>query len=554
MITINDTTVAVETSAELKSILEADNKITLIYLANDITLAQGITILGTKSEVTIDGLYPTDGTGTIHTYTDMNSADSNNAIGVRTNSSIHVTVQNLNVVGKNYYGLIFVSESTAHQNVVITYKNLTYNGPQITYHPSGLSIYENLTVNIIDSTASVANEVGETAKIQIGGNTTIIHNSTGDSAFWFRGYSTSPSLEILENANVSITTTRDIIYSSGNYVGIIINKNASFSVKTRYGFFRNNSHQASNVLVDENSSFSVIQTQTNSSYATISCRGDFTVNKNATLYLEANYQNSAPLLLFSTSSSAFNINNPKSIILYNSTNACLSFSNTATFNINCGKLDYWLTSPSLISTGVLENNPLYSWYKSNEEDLSIVASVTSSKTTISSNNFTETELETLPALSLLTFQTAKTLRFIDFGNLELRNAPSKLEFQRPIVKTDPVILGRKDKTVTMSVVDSRAISTNWYLYAYIDAPLSTSNNSHTLPDSLVFIDDNQKITLLSKEPTLIYSGSPNEGTTKTTSISWSVDTGILFKINEPLYNGESYSTLINWILSSEILE
>ena len=104
MITINDTTVAVETSAELKSILEADNTITHIYLAKDITLAQGITILGTKSEVTIDGLYPTDGTGTIHTYTDMNSADSNNAIGVRTNSSIHVTVQNLNVVGKNYYG------------------------------------------------------------------------------------------------------------------------------------------------------------------------------------------------------------------------------------------------------------------------------------------------------------------------------------------------------------------------------------------------------------------------------------------------------------------
>lgn len=105
----------------------------------------------------------------------------------------------------------------------------------------------------------------------------------------------------------------------------------------------------------------------------------------------------------------------------------------------------------------------------------------------------------------------------------MRNVPSKLEFQRPIVKTDPVILGRKDKTVTMSVVDSRAISTNWYLYAYIDAPLSTSDNSHTLPDSLVFIDDNQKITLLSKEPTLIYSGSPNEGATKTTSISWSAD-------------------------------
>lgn len=63
MININDTTVAVETSAELKNVLEGNNNITLIYLANDITLLQGITILGTKTEVTIDGLYPLDGTG-----------------------------------------------------------------------------------------------------------------------------------------------------------------------------------------------------------------------------------------------------------------------------------------------------------------------------------------------------------------------------------------------------------------------------------------------------------------------------------------------------------
>ena len=40
MININDTTVAVETSTELKSVLEGNNTISLIYLANDITLAQ----------------------------------------------------------------------------------------------------------------------------------------------------------------------------------------------------------------------------------------------------------------------------------------------------------------------------------------------------------------------------------------------------------------------------------------------------------------------------------------------------------------------------------
>ena len=213
MININDTTVAVETSAELKSVLEGDNNINLIYLANDITLAQGITILGSKTQVTIDGLYPTDNTGVIHTYTDMNSAGSADAIGVRTTSSIHVTVQNLNVVGKNYYGLIFVSETSAHQNVVVTYKNITYNGPQITYHPSGLSIYQDLTVNIIDSTASVANEIAEAGQIQIGGKTTIIHNSTGDSANKIITLNETPTLLFTGSSNEGYTKTTDISWS-----------------------------------------------------------------------------------------------------------------------------------------------------------------------------------------------------------------------------------------------------------------------------------------------------------------------------------------------------
>ena len=553
MINIDDKTVAVETSAELKSVLEANNSIDLIYLAKDITLAQGITILGTKSQVTIDGLYPTDGTGTIHTYTDMNSSSNADAIGIRTASSIQVTVQNLNVVGKNYYGLIYVAEGTAYQNVIITYKNITYNGPQITYHPSGLSIYKDLTINIIDSTASVANEVAETGSIQIGGKTTITHNSTGDSTFWFRGYSGSPYLEILENADVSITTTRDIAYTN-SYLKVVINKNAIFDVKTRYGFFRNNGHQASSILVDEKANFSIIQSQANGSYATLNCRGDFTINKDATLYMEANYQNSAPLILFNTSNSKFNINSPKSIIIYNKSYACLSFGNTATFNINCGKLDYWLTSPLLISTGVTENNPLYSWYKSNDENLIIDSTVTSTKTTITSNNLTEEEKEKLPSLDLLTFQTAKTLRFLEFGNLELIEAPSKIEFQRPIINENPLTLGRKEEKITFYVVDSRAISSEWYLYAYIDNPLTSSDAKYTLDNSLIFVTDTNETKTLSQTPTLIYSGEANEGTTKTTKITWNKEVGILFQVIKPLYNGETYTTSINWILTNEKIE
>ena len=143
---------------------------------------------------------------------------------------------------------------------------------------------------------------------------------------------------------------------------------------------------------------------------------------------------------------------------------------------------------------------------------------------------------------------------MDFGNLELRNAPSKIIFQKPLVSTEPLILGRKEKTITMSVVDSRAISSNWYLYAYIDNPLSTADGKYSLPDSLIYVDKNNKITTLGNSPTLIFSGTENEGVTKTTDIEWKENSGILSKVISPLYNGESYSTLINWILSNKLLE
>lgn len=549
MININSNTVAVETATELKNILEGDNIITTIYLANDITLTSGIDILGTKQKIIIDGLYPTDGTGKIHTYTDMNSAGSGDVIGIRTASSMQITVKNMKVIGRNYYGIIYVSEGTNHQNVIVTYDNITYTGPQITYHPSGLSIYNNLNITIVDSPACVANEVAETAKLQIGGNTTIVHNSVGDSTFWFRGYTNDAYLEILNGANLSITTTRDVIYTQ-YYVRIDIAENAKFTVNTKYGMFRDSSHQASNITVGENSTFSIVQQARNSNYATIYCRGIFTISNNATLYMQANYDSAGPLIRFNTSSSKFNITNPKSVILYNKSSSCLSFESTSIFNILCRRIDYWLISPVMITQGKIDGTPIYSWYKDTEENISIICSVTSSKTTITSNNLIAIEIAKLPSLDLLQFQSAHTLRLSTNGTLSMENAPSIIEFQRPIISTNPVILGRKDEVLNITVIDSRAVSTTWYLYAYIDEPLTTSDNKYTLPDSLIFIGDDKIVQTLSKTPTLVYTGSSNDGNPKTTNIVWQKSNGILFKANKPLYNGKKYSTKINWKLTT----
>ena len=68
------------------------------------------------------------------------------------------------------------------------------------------------------------------------------------------------------------------------------------------------------------------------------------------------------------------------------------------------------------------------------------------------------------------------------------------------------------------------------------------------------MDENKNMTTLSNKPTLIYSGTGNDGNTKITDIAWNETTGILFKVINPLYNVETYSTLINWKLTNELLD
>lgn len=54
---IDDKTVVVFSSDELKNVLEGDNGYNYIYFGADITLSSGIAINKNKTDVTIDGTY-----------------------------------------------------------------------------------------------------------------------------------------------------------------------------------------------------------------------------------------------------------------------------------------------------------------------------------------------------------------------------------------------------------------------------------------------------------------------------------------------------------------
>lgn len=55
MTILNDETVAISTLAELKSVIETNNAVNLIYLDANIEMTSGITIPQTKTNLIIDG-------------------------------------------------------------------------------------------------------------------------------------------------------------------------------------------------------------------------------------------------------------------------------------------------------------------------------------------------------------------------------------------------------------------------------------------------------------------------------------------------------------------
>ena len=108
-------------------------------------------------------------------------------------------------------------------------------------------------------------------------------------------------------------------------------------------------------------------------------------------------------------------------------------------------------------------------------------------------------------------------------------AEKTLSFQ---IKNSP-LLCPKTIVLTIGVQGSRVNSSNWKLYASIYHDL-ISNSEIVLKDSLVMIDKDENITVLSNTPTSVYNGENNGGSIKVTNITWKKQEDILLQITDAL--------------------
>lgn len=265
------------------------------------------------------------------------------------------------------------------------------------FHPTGLSRIFDSTITIMDQYVT-GNEVAECNKIELGGETKITHTSKSNSSFWFR--SDAPSLTILSSSKVEfISQERELIYGT-NQLQFSILQDAYFKVTTHNGLGYN-TFGTGITTINENATFILQQTARNGNYATWYSYGKLSVLKNATLHILSDYPSittNNPSLYFYSAEAGFFLNSPKEIVIYNTLASAIKVSTTIPYEFLFSRLNLFSSSISLDSSIGPNTVPTYAWYKK-EDTSSIVGTILTSSTSITSNNFTEEELEKLPNLS-----------------------------------------------------------------------------------------------------------------------------------------------------------
>lgn len=375
----------------------------------------------TKTDLTINGTYTNEqGVTTRHTLTDMNSSSITDTIYISSAiSETNVTLCNMDIVGKNYYGIVAVEAVSSTKVVTLTYKNVNYVGPQISYNRQGTVKYidSDIKINNLAGYASPSNELAEANRVEIGGKTTIHHTSTGNAVFWFT-YS-NPYFKILENADVSITSdSRETFYCDYS-PEIIIGSGANVTINTPRGMFYDtgSSQLAKSFLIDKSANLKITQTAVKSGVGTIRCSGNFTVSDNASLYIANTLTSSAPLIQMAGSGTV-TFENPKSVVLYNKNgNLIRRTSGTGNVNINSQVVNYWLSAKDFLDAGTLSDIPLYIWTKFDESNVEINASASTSSTTSVTTNMTTSDSENPPSLETFNLQN---VRVLSMGKLFLK--------------------------------------------------------------------------------------------------------------------------------------
>lgn len=405
LMALNPGEVSASSYAELRAILIVPPVNTTIVLTGDIQMASGgIPIHSAWTTLTIDGKDPN--TGTIHTITEYMTNNYNDTIHSTSQNFTNATLKNLSLSGKNYYGTLCIHD--AYSGVSLTYQNVTYTGPQMTYNRNGTANYIDTIIKIEpNGGASNAQEVAEITNVVLGGNISIVSTSTSDSLFWL--VNAGGAINVLEDSVVDITVANYGCYMNSLTNTLSIGKSASLSYSGNGGVTYDSMYFQS-VFIDTGASFSA-ERKDASGYAVLRIGSKLTVMEGGSLLL-TNTNSSGPTLHMVSSNPSVTFDSPQKVLLLAPNGKAIRFDQKGTLTAATKTINLWNTLPSGMIDSIT-NVPTQIW---NQPDGSVFKTTATVTNLTTSNISTAWEGETTQWNQALTqanytFESAKALLF-----------------------------------------------------------------------------------------------------------------------------------------------
>lgn len=399
---IDNNTVVVTTSEELKQAVSEDNNYNYIYLGNNITATSGFVINSNKAKLTIDGTY----NNTKYTYTNNLSLEETVIKASTTNKRI--ILKNMNIVSSHGYGVIYVPSHPNYSNVVVEYNNINFSGIELSQNYYG-------TTKIVDSVIEVkvtnnvpAQRICDSNKIIIDGVSTLTSSSSTNPMFFLNDVIPS-SFKILPNSRVNITTNNEFMNGT-NRLDLIVCHGAELLLTTGNGFAKTTTHGARNVLIEEMANFTFIENN-HQRVPMWNVFGDFIVKEGASVSVLNTYMTTPSdnyNIYFKGTNQKFILDNPKYVNIYTKNANIVYTNNPVDFIFKFTRINMWIYALDYTSACTLDDIPAFYWYKENNL-AEIVGVLNKDSTTITSHNFTDTELDSLSAINSFSFQDKKIL-------------------------------------------------------------------------------------------------------------------------------------------------
>ena len=399
---IDNNTVVVATSDELKQAVSEDNGYEYIYLGSDITATSGFIINSNKSKVTIDGTY----NNVKYTYTNNLSLEATVIKASTANKKI--ILKNMNIVSSHGYGVIYVPSHPNYSNVVVEYNNINFSGIELSQNYYGTTKIIDSIIDAKDTNNVSTQRVCDSNRIIIGGNTTITSSSSTNTVFFFNDVIPS-YIKIVPNSNVSITTNKELMNGT-NRLDLIVGHGSEFLLTTGNGFAITTTHGARNVLIEEMANFTFIE-KSHQRVPMWNVFGDFIVKEGASISVINTYMTTPTdnyNIYFKGTNQKFILDNPKYVNIYTKNANVVYTNNPVDFAFSFSRINMWIYALDYTSACGLDDTPALYWYKETTP-AKITGVFNKDSTTVTSHNFTDTELSSISDINSFSFQGKKIL-------------------------------------------------------------------------------------------------------------------------------------------------